>query len=299
MALYDFMKSVKNKTTKLFTRKPKSKSNSNKGVASQKKKMTLNPRGTQILETIQKSYRKKLKRQRDIADFTKKRATRKIISAYRTALSNPNINECAICLGPMLNPSLTTTLYHCKHIFHTSCIKRWAANKLIPRCPLCNTQILYYENPTIVKPKKTEQDFMDRLIKVRIWAKYEAEQIAKASAYIAKRQAQLINRTARDGSSVRMTRGHKQMLEEQISKSQTKINMHNSINYRAKLLELEQQLAANIVREREIATRTDAALIHMENPSYSDSDTDSAHYGGAMCSGGSCGGARCANCMQQ
>jgi outer membrane lipopolysaccharide assembly protein LptE/RlpB len=78
------------------------------------------------------------------------------------------------------------------------------------------------------------------------------------------------------------------MLEDQISKSQTKINMHNSINYRALLLELEQQLAANIVREREIATRTDAALLELEddNDSTSDSDTDSAHRGGA----------RCANC---
>ena len=290
MALYDFMKSVKNKTTKLFTKKRKSKSNSNKNVVSQKKRVTLNPRGTQILETIQKSYKKKLKRQRDIANFTKKRASRKIIVAYRSALAKPNINECAICLGPMLNPSLTTTLYHCKHIFHTSCIKKWAANKYnIPRCPLCKTQILYYENPTIVKPKKTEQDFMDRLINTRIWAKYEAEQIAKASAYIAKRQEQLINRTARDGSSVRMTRGHKQMLEEQISKSQTKINMHNSINYRALLLELEQQLAANIVREREIATRTDAALLQLEddNDSTSESDSTSHRYGGA----------RCANCI--
>jgi hypothetical protein len=164
-------------------------------------------------------YKKKLKRQRDIANFTKKRASRKIIVAYRSALANPNLKECAICLGTMLNPSLTTTLYHCKHIFHTSCIKKWAANKYnIPRCPLCKTQILYYENPSIVKPKKTEQDFMDRLTKVRIWAKYEAEQIAKASAFIARSQEQLINRTARDGSSVRMTRGHKQMLEEQISK---------------------------------------------------------------------------------
>jgi hypothetical protein len=287
MPLYEFMKSVKNKTTKLFTKKPKSKSNSNKDVVSQKKRLTLNPRGTQILETIQKSYKKKLKRQRDIANFSKKRATRKIMSAYRSAIIKPNINECAICLGPMLNPSLTTTLYHCKHIFHTSCIKKWAAAKLIPRCPLCKTQILYYENPTIVKPKKTEQYFMDRLIKVRIWAKYEAEQIAKASAYIEKRQTQLIHRTARDGSSVRMTRGHKQMLEDQISKSQTKINMHNSINYRAKLIELEQQLAANIIREREIATRTDAALLELEDDNDSDTTTDSPHNGG---------GTRCANC---
>ena len=289
MALYDFMKSVKNKTTKLFTKKRKSKSNSNKNVVSQKKRVTLNPRGTQILETIQKSYKKKLKRQRDIANFTKKRASRKIIVAYRSALAKPNINECAICLGPMLNPSLTTTLYHCKHIFHTSCIKKWATAKLIPRCPLCKTQILYYEHPTIVKPTLQQKNFMDRLIKVRIWAKYEAEQIAKASAYIAKRQEQLINRTARDGSSVRMTRGHKQMLEEQISKSQTKINMHNSINYRALLLELEQQLAANIVREREIATRTDAALLQLEddNDSTSESDSTSHRYGGA----------RCANCI--
>jgi hypothetical protein len=84
------------------------------------------------------------------------------------------------------------------------------------------------------------------------------------------------------------------MLEEQISKSQTKINMHNSINYRAKLLELEQQLAANIVREREIATRTDAALLELEddNDSTSDSTTDSAHRSGAPF-----GGARCANCV--
>ena len=285
MPIYEFMKSVKNKTTKLFTKKRKSKSNSNKDVVSQKKRLTLNPRGTQILETIQKSYRKKLKRNKDIADFPKKRATRKIMTAYRKAIANPNINECSICLGPMLNPSLTTTLYHCKHIFHTSCIKKWAINKMPPRCPLCKTQILYYENPTIVKPKKTEQDFMDRLIKLRIWAKYEAEQIAKASAYIEKRQAQLINRTARDGSSVRMTRGHKQMLEDQISKSQTKINMHNSINYRALLLELEQQLAANIVRERDIATRTDAALLELDddNDSDSDSDTDSPLHGGAHC----------------
>lgn len=282
MALYDFMKNVRNKTTKLFTKKRTS--NSKTEVAHQnKKRVTLNPRGTQILETIQKSYRKKLKRNKDIADFPKKRATRKIMTAYRKALANPNINECSICLGPMLNPSLTTTLYHCKHIFHTSCIKKWAINKMPSRCPLCNTQILYYENPTIVKPKKTERDFMDRLIKVRIWAKYEAEQIAKASAYIEKRQAQLINRTARDGSSVRMTRGHKQMLEDQISKSQTKINMHNSINYRALLLELEQQLAANIVREREIATRTDAALLELDRDNDSDSDTDSALHGGAHC----------------
>jgi len=287
MPLYEFMKSVKNKTTKLFTKKRKSKPNSNKDVVLQKKRLTLNPRGTQILETIQKSYKKKLKNKQDIANFSKKRATRKIISAYRRAIVKPNINECAICLGTMLNPSLTTTLYHCKHIFHTSCIKKWTAAKLIPRCPLCKTQILYYENPTIVKPKKTEQDFMDRLINTRIWAKYEAEQIAKASAYIAKRQEQLINRTARDGSSVRMTRVHKQKLEEQISKSQTKINMHNSINYRAKLLELEQQLAANIIRERQIATRTDAALLELEDDNDSDTTTDSPHNGG---------GTHCANC---
>jgi hypothetical protein len=282
------MKSVKNKTTKLFTKKPKSKSNSNKDGMSQKKRLTLNPRGTQILETIQKSYKKKLKNKQDIANFTKKRATRKIMSAYRRAIVKPNINECAICLGPMLNPSLTTTLYHCKHIFHTSCIKKWAINKLIPRCPLCKTQILYYENPTIVKPKKTEKDFMDRLINTRIWAKYEAEQIAKASAYIEKRQQQLINRTARDGSSVRMTRGHKQMLEDQISKSQTKINMHNNINYRAKLIELEQQLAANIIRERQIATRTDAALLELEDDNDSDTTTNSPYNGG---------GTHCANCV--
>jgi hypothetical protein len=76
--------------------------------------------------------------------------------------------------------------------------------------------------------------------------------------------------------------------------------MHNSINYRALLLELEQQLAANIVREREIATRTDAALLQLEddNDSTSESDSTSHRYGGARCSGAPCGGARCANCMQ-
>jgi hypothetical protein len=292
MAIYDFITNIRNKTTKLFTRKPKSKSKSksNKGVASQKKRVTLNPRGTQILETIQKSYKKKLKRQKDIANFPKKRASRKIMTAYRRALTNPNVNECAICLGAMLNPALTTTLHYCKHTFHSACIKKWATAKLIPRCPLCKTQILYYENPTIVNPTPEQKKFMDRLIKVRIWAKYEAEQIAKASAFIARSQEQLINRTARDGSSVRMTRGHKQKLEEQISAAQTKINMHNSINYRAKLLELEQQLAANIVREREIATRTDAALLELEddNDNYSDTTTDSPHNGG---------GTHCANCV--
>jgi hypothetical protein len=121
---------------------------------------------------------------------------------------------------------------------------------------------------------------MDRLIKVRIWAKYEAEQIAKATSFIARSQDQLINRTARDGSSVRMTRAHKQKLEEQISKSQTKINMHNSINYRAKLLELEQQLAANIVREREIATNNDASILQRDNERYNDG---TQHGGGAHC----------------
>jgi hypothetical protein len=288
MPLYDFMKSVRNKTAKLFTKKRKSKSNSSSNSktdsVSQKRRLTLNPRGTQILETIQKSYKKKLKRQKDIANFSKKRATRKIMSAYRRAIVKPHINECAICLGPMLNPSLTTTLYYCKHIFHSACIKKWAGAKLIPRCPLCNAQILYYENPTIVKPTPRQKEFMDRLIKVRIWAKYEAEQIAKASAYIEQKKAQLINRTARDGSSVRMTRGHKQILEEQISKSQTKINMHNSINYRALLLELEQQLAANIVREREIASRTDAALLELEDDNDSSSSSSTSHrYGGAHC----------------
>jgi hypothetical protein len=77
------------------------------------------------------------------------------------------------------------------------------------------------------------------------------------------------------------------MLEDQISKSQTKINMHNSINYRAKLIELEQQLAANIIRERQIATRTDAALLELEDDNDSDTTTDSPHNGG---------GTHCANC---
>jgi DNA-directed RNA polymerase subunit RPC12/RpoP len=221
-----------------------------------------------------------LKRQSDIANFPKKRASRKIMTAYRRALTNPNVNECAICLGAMLNPTLTTTLYYCKHTFHSACIKKWAANKLQPRCPLCKARILYYEHPTIVKPTLQQQNFMNKLKRTRDEARYEAEQVQKAISFISRSQDQLINRTARDGSSVRMTRAHKQKLEEQISAAQTTLNIHNKWNYRAKLLELEQQLAANIIRDREIATNNDASILQRDNERYNDG---TQHGGGAHC----------------
>ena len=146
---------IKNKTiklgtigTKLFRMRKKSKSKSKLEVAPQDKSPSLSPK-TKLVTQIQKSYKKKLKREKDIANFPKKRATRKIITAYRSAQANPNIQECAICSGLLLNPTKTTTLT-CNHKFHTGCIKKWTANKYQAGCPICRANILYFNNNEMI-----------------------------------------------------------------------------------------------------------------------------------------------------
>jgi hypothetical protein len=257
MVLYDFMKSVKNKTTKLFTRKPKSKSNTNKGVASQKKRVTLNPIGTQVLETIQKSYKKKLKHKLDIANFPKKRATRKIMSAYKRASANPNLEECPICLGSMLNPAATTTLYHCKHVFHTSCIKGWAIPKFHPRCPLCTKRLLYYENPTVVRPTLNQQAFIRKLKAVQEQAVLDVTKIDEANSIIRESRRALKKRRSLDGSNAKMSRKEMENLKQQIDQANETINAHSIYDYSAFASRLENELIQNRIKEREKAEDED------------------------------------------
>ena len=93
------------------------------------------------------------------------------------------------------------------------------------------------------KKLKSKKEIMKRLKTMQHLAAREAAEITDANAIIAQNQAQLKNRTAMDGSSVRMTRGHKQKLEQEISDAQWVINSHNRYNYRAQARELEQQLS--------------------------------------------------------
>ena len=165
MALYNFIKNVRNKTNKLFTRKPKPKPKSKSKSkskpkpkledVSQKKNVTLNPRKTQIVENIQKSYKKKLER------------------------------------------------------------------------------------------KQQQKDLIKKINLVRPWALYEAEQIELANAIIAKNNAQLKNRTAPDGSNVRMTRYYKEKLEDEIREAQYTINKFDLFKYREELQKLEDQLTTS------------------------------------------------------
>jgi hypothetical protein len=83
---------------------------------------------------------------------------------------------------------------------------------------------------------------MKRLKTMQHLAARETAEIADSNAIIAQNQAQLKNRTAMNGTSVRMTRGHKQKLETEIRDAQWVINAHNRYNYRAQARELEQQL---------------------------------------------------------
>ena len=162
MAIYNFMKNVRNKTNKLFTRKPKSKSKSKPKskskskleVVSQKKNVTLNPRKIQIIENIQKSYKNRLER------------------------------------------------------------------------------------------KLQQKDLIKKINLIRPWALYETEQIELANAIIAKNNAQLKNRTASDGSNIRMTRYYKEKLEDEIREAQYTLNKSNLFKYREELRNLEAQLAA-------------------------------------------------------
>jgi len=90
---------------------------------------------------------------------------------------------------------------------------------------------------------KSKETLKKKLKEAQKWAERENDEIERASTIIANNQAQLKNRTAMDGSSVRMTRGHKQKLEQEISDAQWVINSHNRYNYRAQARELEQQLS--------------------------------------------------------
>jgi len=112
------------------------------------------------------------------------------------------------------------------------------APSLSPRTKLV-TQI----QRTYRKKLKSREALKKKLKDAREWAAREAAEIERASAIVAFNQAQLKNRTALDGTSVRMTRGHKQKLEQEISDAQWVINSHNRFNYRAKVRELEQQLS--------------------------------------------------------
>ena len=110
------------------------------------------------------------------------------------------------------------------------------APSLSPRTKLV-TQI----QRTYRKRLKSREALKKKLKETQKWAEREAAEIERASAIVAFNKEQLKNRTARDGSSVRMTRGHKQKLEQELSDEQWVINSHNRYNYRAQARDLEQQ----------------------------------------------------------
>jgi len=111
------------------------------------------------------------------------------------------------------------------------------ATSLSPRTKLVTQIQRTYRNKA-----KTKEELRKKLKETQIWAARENADINRASAIITHNKEQLKNRTALDGSSVRMTRGHKQKLEQEIQDAQWLINSHNRYNYRAQARELEQQL---------------------------------------------------------
>lgn len=254
MTIYDF---VRNKTrkigTKLGTLGTRLVTRKNRNT---KQSLVPSPK-TQLVTQIQQSYRKKLKRQRDISNFPKKRATRKIMSAYKRASANPNLDECAICLAPMLNPAATTTLYHCKHKFHTSCIKDWSLPKFHPRCPLCAKRILYYENPTVVRPTLNQQAFIRKLKAVQEQAAQDVTKINEANSIIRESRRALKKRRALDGSNARMSRKEMENLKQQIDQANETIKAHSIYDYSAFASRLENELIQNRIKEREKAEDED------------------------------------------
>jgi hypothetical protein len=105
------------------------------------RRISLSPR-TKVVTHIQNTFRKRKRRTQAIADLSKlnsKRvATRRIQKKFRKASANPNLQECNICFGAMLQPRLTKTL-RCGHKFHRKCIDKWTATN--PSCPSCRTSI--------------------------------------------------------------------------------------------------------------------------------------------------------------
>jgi hypothetical protein len=102
---------------------------------------SLSPR-TKVVTYVQNTFRKRKRRTQALADLPKKnserRATRRIQKKFRKALANPNLQNCPICFGAMLQPRLTKTL-RCGHRFHRKCIDQWTATN--PSCPSCRTSI--------------------------------------------------------------------------------------------------------------------------------------------------------------
>jgi DNA-directed RNA polymerase subunit RPC12/RpoP len=255
MTIYNFVRNKTRKLGNLGTRLG-TRFVTRKNRNTYKQSLAPSPK-TQLITQIQQSYRKKLKQQLDIANFPKKRATRKIMSAYRTASANPNLEECPICLGPMLNPAATTTLYHCKHVFHTSCIKGWAIPKFHPRCPVCRTRILYYENPTVVRPTLNQQAFMRKLKAVQEQAVQDVTKIDEANSIIRESRRALKKRRALDGSNARMSRKEMENLKQQIDQANETINVHSIYDYSAFARRLENELIQNRIKEREKAEDED------------------------------------------
>ena len=250
--------------SKFYTNKLKSKSKSIPRLSiSELRRRTIankiakSPKQSALITQIQKSYKKKVEEKRSRATRRIKNSARK----YKTRLStNPNPNECAICLGPMFNPALTTTLNYCKHTFHSACIKHWAANKFQPSCPICRARILYYENPTIVSPTPEQEEFMMRLKDAQALAQLELEEIAKADAIIREARIALKNRIELDGSNTKMTRKTMEKLQKKIIEAQSIKNIYNTYNNNNRELarELENELIANRIREREEVNREEA-----------------------------------------
>ena len=252
--------------SKFYTNKLKSKSKSIPRLSiSELRRRTIankiakSPKQSALVRQIQKSYKKKLENKTS-------RATRKITTAirnYRTrSLTNPNPNECAICLGPMFNPALTTTLYYCKHTFHSACIKNWAANKFQPSCPICRARILYYENPTIISPTLEQEEFMRSLEEARDLAQLELEEIAKtdadADAIIRNARIALKNRKELDGSNTKMTRKTMEKLKKEIDDAKILKSFVIADDARELARNLENELIANRIREREEVNREEA-----------------------------------------
>ena len=244
--------------SKFYTNKPKSKSIPRLSISELRKRAITNkiaksPKQSALVRQIQKSYKKKVEEKRS-------RATRRLTNAvrnYRTrALTNPNPDDCAICHDRMSNPALTTTLNYCKHIFHSACIKHWTANKFQPSCPKCRARILYYENPTIVSPTPEQEEFMRSLEEARDLAELEVEEIAKADTIIRQARIALKNRIELDGSNTKMTRKTMEKLKKEIDEAQSIKNIYNNYNNNRELArELENELIANRIREREEVNR--------------------------------------------
>jgi len=104
------------------------------------------------------------------------------------------------------------------------------------------TKLVTQIQRTYRKKLKSREALKKKLKDAQKWAERETAEIERASAIVAFNKEQLKNRTTLDGSSVRMTRGHKQKLEEELRDAQWVINSHNRYNYRAQARELEQQL---------------------------------------------------------